>query len=373
MSFKNFFKDLGMILATTIGAGIFVLPYVFHESGWAISLFYLLIFSGLVATVHLLYWRVLVKEDGKKRLLGLIRAKLGKFSFRLSFVSVLGGLIFALVAFLILGGKFLGVVLPGVEENVRILIFWAASSLPLIFSLKRMVGLELLGGILMVVIVGLIFVSALSSPVVTTVKDFDFGNLFLPFGAILFSLAGWTAIEPIYDSYKKHASGMSFAKRGLQFIFATYTAALVYLFFVLAIFNSAREITPDTISGLGNWSSVKLGVLGVFGLFALWTSYLPISREVENLLVRDLKKTRVWSVVTVIFLPLILVFAGLKDFLIIVSVVGGVFLASQYFFIAVVSERVLKPRRLKKFLIYFVAFVFLLGAVYQVVETRLFW
>ncbi|MEK7180826.1 MAG: hypothetical protein AAB738_00640 [Patescibacteria group bacterium] len=366
MSFKNFFKDLGMILATTIGAGIFVLPYVFRESGWVISLFYLLIFSGLVATVHLLYWRVLFKEDGKKRLLGLIKAKLGNFSFGLALVSVLGGLIFALVAFLILGGKFLGVVFPGLGENIGILIFWAASSLPLIFSLKRIVKLELMGGILMVLIVGLIFASALSSPIVTQVKDFDFGNLFLPFGAILFSLAGWTAIEPIYDSYKKHSMGMNFAKRGLQFVFATYAAALVYLFFVLAIFNSASAITPDTISGLGNWSSAKLGVLGVFGLFALWTSYLPIGREVENLLIKDLGKTKFWSLVAVIFLPLILVFAGLKNFLVAVSMVGGIFLASQYFFLAVVSERVLKPRRLKKFLIYLVALVFLLGVVYEI-------
>ena len=366
MNFKNFFKDAGMILATTIGAGVFVLPYVFHESGWAISLFYLLIFSGLVATVHLLYWRVLVKEDGKKRLLGLIKAKLGNFSFKLSFVSVLGGLVFALVAYLILGGKFLGVIIPGVEENIRILIFWAVSSLPLIFSLKRMVGLELIGGIAMVLIVGLIFISALSSPIVTTVKDFDFGNLFLPFGAILFSLAGWTAIEPIYDSYKKHSTGMNFAKRGLQFVFATYAAALVYLFFVLAIFNSAGAITPDTISGLGNWSSAKVGVLGIFGLFALWTSYLPIGREIENLLIKDLGKTKLWSLVAVIFLPLVLVFVGLKNFLVAVSIVGGIFLASQYFFITMVSMKTLRPRRFKRIFIYFVALVFLLGAICEV-------
>lgn len=363
---RSFFKEWGLILATTIGAGVFALPYVFLKAGWLMGFLYLLVFGGLITFAHLLYWRVLVETGKQKRLLGLAREYFGALGFEAAFLAVVGGLVLALVVYLILGSEFLELVWPGFSFSTRVLIFWAVATFPLFFKLNRWTGVEILGGILMVAIVLWIFISASPIQGAANVPSYNLQNLFLPFGVILFSLAGWTAIEPIFDAYRGRSTGLSFKARGWQFAFGTFGAALVSLFFVLAILGSAKEITPDTVSGLTNWPASKLGILGVFGLFAIWTSYLPIGREIENLMVKDLKFSRKLGLGLTAVLPLVLVFLGLKDFLAAVSLVGGVFLAFQYFFLVAVAGKVLSVAGFKKFWFYLAMLVFLLGAGYEI-------
>ncbi len=362
---SRFFKEWGLILATTVGAGVFALPYVFYQAGWVLSLTYLLVLGLLVVLVHWLYFRVLMEVGRRERILGLVKENLGRAGFLLALVSILGGLILALVAYLILGARFLEMVWPGLGDW-GVVVFWLLGSAPLLFSLKKLVGMELWGGFLMVAIVAFIFYQAWPIHAEVSVPNLVRENLFLPFGAILFSLAGWTAIEPIYDSYRGRSIGMGLGVRWWQFTFATYGSALIYLFFVLAILGSAREIVSDTISGLTNWPAWKLQLLGLFGLFALWTSYLPIGREIEGLVVKDFKWSRGFALAAVIFIPILLVFLGLKNFLVIVSLVGGIFLALQYFFLVITGVKVLQFQGFKRAGFYAIALVFLLGAVYEI-------
>ncbi len=367
MSLKIFFQELGLIFSTTVGVGVFALPYIFKEAGWALSVFYLLIFSGLMVAVHIIYWRVLVKTGKTKRLLMLVRENFGSLGFGLGATTIIGGITLAMVAYLILGGHFLRLVFPGMAENLSIIVFWILVSLPLFFKLSRMIGLEVWAGLILAgaVIFLLLEAEPLSTPV--QIQAFSSSNLFLPFGAVLFALAGWTAIEPIYDSSKKRLELTNFKTRIWQFSFATFGAALIYLIFVLAILGSSSSITTDTISGLQNLPGYELAILLVIGIFAIATSYLPFGREFESLAIKDLKFSRLVSLVLVLAVPVGLVFLGLKNFSEVVGLVGGVFLALQYFFIVLVGRKVLEIRGfLKKLGFYSAAAIFLLGAVYEV-------
>ncbi len=366
MKKNSFLSEIGLIFSTTLGAGFFALPFVFLKAGWVLGLIYLLFFSVLITAVHVLYFRVLTETSNGKRLLGLIKEKLGRRSFGVAIFTVLGGLTLALTAYLILGSRFLELIFPSLGFGWALIIFWILGSAPLFLSLKKIIGVELLGGLMMVGIIVYVFLSEWPLEAIRSIPVLSLENIFLPFGVILFSLAGWTAIEPIYENYRGRSTGISFKNRIFQFGLGTFASALVYLFFVLAILSGAKEVTPDTVSGLGNWPDLKIKILGALGILALLTSYWPIAREIENLTVKDLKWKKTLSWMLVIFVPLFLVVLGFRNFLTAVSLVGGVFLATQYFFLVRLGIKTLRVQGFKKFGLYLAGLIFVLGAIYEI-------
>jgi len=361
----RFLKISGIITGTTLGAGVFALPYIFLRSGSTLSFFYLVALGAIIAGAHALYWKTLLAVDGKEHLIGLARNNLGKFWYWSGVFSIVAGLIFALVIYLILGNGFIQLFLPGISPLAALLGFWAISALPLFFREARVLNFELLAIILMVGIILMIFFAALPTrdgfapPVLPTI---DFRTIFLPFGIVLFSLAGWTAIRPLYAS--EGEAGEKKTPVAALFISMFFIAAL-YLMFIWGIFWSAGEITEDTISGLLNWPAWKRGILGILGVFALWTSYLPIGLEARSSLVNDLRIRKPVAFFITIFLPLLLVLGGLDSFLRVVGLAGGVFLAIQYILIGLVAGKVLALRGAAKVFLNILIAVFALAAVYE--------
>ncbi|MEK7212196.1 MAG: hypothetical protein AAB686_00785 [Patescibacteria group bacterium] len=356
---SHFIRIAGLMAATTIGAGLFSLPYVLYKSGWVVSLLYLVLAVGAIVFAHSLYLRTLEGNGGGKHLLGLATEYFGGFGRGFGLLVIVGGLTLALVIYLVLVGEFSEMLFVG-SRNLGLVLFWLAGSLPIIFS-RRTISSELVGAVLMTAIILLVFAgffgsSALNLPVA------DFKNIFLPFGPLLFALAGWTAIEPIFD-YKKQAG---YNRASVAMGVGTIFAAVLYTLFVLGILGSAGSITPDTVGGLSNWAGWKFVLLIILGLFAVWTSYVPIGLEIKNALEKDLSWAKTWSGALVLFLPLALVFLGLRDFIKIVGLAGGVFLGLEYLLILMVSQKALNLRGAKMFLVWLLGIIFLLGAVYEV-------
>ncbi|MEK7077313.1 MAG: hypothetical protein AAB967_03730, partial [Patescibacteria group bacterium] len=274
---------------------------------------------------------------------------------------IVGGLVFALVVYLILGARFVTMLIPGLDSTIALLGFWAISSAPVVLRVRRIAGAELLGAFVMAAIIIFIFLSSDGSappaPPGTTLE-----TLFFSFGPILFALAGWTAVEPIYDLGRGGAP-----RSPLLVLFSgTAIAAALYLAFVFGIFGHAPQITPDTVSGLSGWPAYRVGLLAALGLFAIWTSYVPIGLEIRNALETDLGWRRRASLLFVFAAPLALVALGFNNFFRAVGVAGGVFLGLQYVLILLVAWRALKAKPLLTALIGALAAVFLLGAVYEI-------
>ena len=360
----GFTSGAALLTATTVGAGIFALPYVFSKAGWTTGILYLVVFSVLVVSVHFLYWQVLEKFQEKKRLLALAKTYLGSTGFGIGFLAIVGGLLLVLVVYLILGGRFLTLLFPQLSNASALILFWIFSSVPLILGRRRIVSLEFLGAILMSAIIILIFSAVFSSSRFLSAEHFDLKNLFLPFGPILFALAGWTAVEPVYESYKKSSDNGFNPIAALSV--GTIFSVVLYVMFVLGIFASANVVSSDTISGLIDWPLWKKAALGVLGLFAIWTSYIPIGLEIKNSLKYDLRWKHGASLALVLFLPLLLIYIGLGNFLKVVSLTGGVFLSLQYLLIILVGRRVLILSTPRKLFFKLVSLVFILAAVYEI-------
>ncbi len=360
------FEIAGIVAAATVGDGVFALPYVFYNAGWLTGIFYLLILAGFVITAHVVYLKVLESEGEKQRLFGLAEKYFGKTGFWVGFLAIVIGLLLTLVAYLILGTQFIHLALPGVPLDYGFVVFWLIISIVALSNDKEIRELELVGIGCTSLIIIIIFASAWPNIFFNGVPAVHWQNLFLPFGAVLFSLAGWTSIEPAYEARK----GSSKRKRSpwKALAIGTLFAALLYAMFASGILGSTSSsmITPDTASGLAAWPFWKKDLLAALGLLAVATVYLPISREIKNALEKDLKWPRGSSRPLVVLVPPALILLGVNNFLAVVGLVGGVFLSLQYLLIISVGRRALKLKTGVNVALDIIAIVFIVAAVYSV-------
>lgn len=354
--YKNIILEISLLFATTVGAGVFSLPYIFKEAGFLAGAFYLILLAAIIIGAHYFYFQVLEKtRDEKEGLIGLTGTYFGAGAGQTAFLVVAGGLFLTLVIYLVLGAGFLELLFP--KNLWGIWIFWLIASLPVFFRLKSLKKTEFLATISI-----LILIIYLASTAKFNFGNYNFisvnlKNSFLPFGAVLFSLAGWTAIEPIFAKEKKER------KSSVKLILAagTILSAIFYLVFILVIL-SLRNVGPEALSGL---SASRLQIAAFLGLFLILTSYWPVGLEIKNGLEKDLKWPAFIGDLAVLFLPLVLYFLGLRNFLPLVGLAGGVFLSLQYLLIVLLAKKVLSLNFWQKIFINFSSLIFILGAVYE--------
>lgn len=359
------FKIAGLVAAATVGDGIFALPYIFAQAGWLLCLIYMVALAALVILAHSVYLATLEKVGEKERLLGLARRYLGDGGFWVGFIAIVLGLLLTLLAYLLLGTQFIHLALPMVRERYAFLVFWAFISIPLFLDNRIAADLEFFGITATIIVVSVIFITALPHVAFASVPAINARNLFLPFGVILFSLAGWTSIEPIYEARKK---GSRFSRAWTSLALGTGIAAVLFIMFAAGILGSSSLITPDTASGLAAWPFWKKELLAIMGLIAVGTVYIPISREIRNSLEKDLHWNTIFSRGIIILLPPALIAVGLNNFLAVVGLVGGLFLSTQYLLIVSVARRALALGPVKKFFLDLAALIFILAAVYAVYQ-----
>ena len=112
-----------------------------------------------------------------------------------------------------------------------------------------------------------------------------------------------------------------------------------------------------------NWVLISVGIVGIL---AILSSYATIGLDVYSTLELDLKFSWWPRFAVIVFAPLILYFAGLNNFLGLVSFVGGVFLALEGIFIIWMWLKVTG----KKFSLPIMALllVFVMALVYEIIK-----
>jgi len=364
MGWRALFKSAGLGVAATLGGGIFALPYVIFYAGWFAGIFYFLLFGFLIGTAHTVYFKTLKGEGEKQRLVGLLRRYFGKVGFFVGLGGIVMGLLLALLAFLILGGQFLSVLFPSVPAAVSSFVFWVVAVSPILFKKKGLASLELFGVaifVLMVLVVA--FISLAYGGRNPSNIAGSSNNWFFAFGPVFFAMAGWTAVEPVYEFLKKDNFSV---KEGWIFYLAEVLVILIYVVFVGSVFRLTTAVTPNVVSGLALSNGFLAAFLAAMGCVALLVSYELISLEVLHAIKYDLNFGWISSLLVVVFTPFILLNLGLTNFLSILGVVGGVFIGTQYLAIIEVGRRALNFKGWKNFGLVLVSLIFLLGAVYEV-------
>lgn len=363
--FKNFVLAVSLLAGVIVGAGIFVLPYVFNQVGFGAGLFYLAAFTLVFAVIHLMYAEIIMKTPGREhRFAGYAKYYLGDLGYYLAILTTIIGMFFVLAIYLVLAAEFLPLIgLPG--GWLGILLFWALSSWPIFLNIRDFVILEFLSNLAIFAIIYIMLIIALPQSFQPMLFKPIKGELFfLPFGAIFFSLAGRSAVPEMIEYFRK-AKNFSLSQ---AIIWGTVVSALVYVVFIYAVLAlSNGAVSEDAISGLKKISPFIFTLLTAIALMNLWNSYPVIGIDVKESLQLDLGMKRWLACALILLVPPLIYFLGFQKFFPLVNLSGGLFLGLEGIFIVLMWKK-LTRQPTWEWLAWILIAVFSIAIGYQIYE-----
>jgi len=160
---NGFLLALSTLVGTIIGAGIFGLPYVVSKAGIIPSIFYFVVLGGIVLLLHLMFGEIALRTSAKHRLIGYANIYFGDWAKKLVTVSTIVGIVGALLAYIILAGDFLQIILSpivSVSSVTLSLVFWAALSVFVLRGIQAIAKMEFFMNIALFLVIGVIFIFA---------------------------------------------------------------------------------------------------------------------------------------------------------------------------------------------------------------------
>lgn len=373
---NSFVLALSTLVGTIVGAGIFGLPYVISKSGVLPAVFYFLLIGGAVMVLHLLFGEVCLRTNEKHRLIGYSEMYLGKLGKRLVVVSTLFGFLGILLVYIILGGKFLAIALApffSLSDTNASFLFWIVFSFFILQGIQLIAKAEFFMNLLLLFFGIIMFVFAFPHVRSINLPLIESSNIFLPYGVILFSLLGWAAIPEIADLFKSKKE-----KRNLDNVIV-WTFAIVIVFYLAFSFIvagvSGQNTSPNTLDGLVPFLGQNIVIIGaLFGLVALASSFLILGNYLKNSLRYDLKLPYTASAGIAVFVPFLVYFAGIRDVISVMGILGAVLGAIEGIIIILIFKKAKTKGkrtpeynvRFPKILLLFVALILVLGAAAEI-------
>lgn len=340
--YKNIILPASILAGTVIGAGMFSLPFVFNQVGFSTGLFYLAFFSLFYIWIYFLYAEVILNTAGEHRFVGYAKIYLGNLGFWLALLLGLLEIFFVLTIYLILSPSFFNLIYSS-NSLYYLLFFWFLGSAAAVFSTRRIAFLEFLivaGMVAIIALVGWLGIGNFSFPE-APFQNLNFWSWPLV-GPILFALSGALVVPEVVSYFRE--SKMSLARLKLSLALGGILPAVAYLIFIIGILGLSGAVSEDAVSGLiGRTPDLILGLLGTLGLLSLISSYIAIGLNARRILEYDLSLSKNWSKLIIVFLPIILYFLGLQNFIYAVTLVGLIFLPLEIVFIILMW---LKARRM---------------------------
>lgn len=368
---KNFYSATAVLIGTIVGVGIFGIPYTVARSGFALGLFFLAVLGLVFLLLHLFYGEIVLRTLGKHRFVGYAQIYLGKWGKRLtSFTSIFINY-GALLAYMIVGGKFLEIIFGGSEFNWS-LIFFIVCSLAIFFGLRVIVKIELFMSLFLIITIFLIFIKGWPAIDLNNLSTLDWKYFFLPYGVILWAIGGLAAIPEMKEVFKENYK--SFKK---AIIVGTLLPVLLYVIFVLTVVGvTGSKTSPEAINGLvGSLGSSTVVLGAVFGLLAVTTSFLVIGLSLKKIFWYDYGANKHVSWVLTCLVPVVAFLLHWRDFIVVIGFLGailggldGILLILIYRKAKKIGQR--KPEyslKIPSFVYYSIIFVFSLGIIYQII------
>ena len=321
---RNFYYPLSVLIGTIVGAGIFGLPYAFAKAGFGIGLLFLFFLAIATLILHLSYGEVVLRTSQKHRLVGYVAMYLGPRWKQIAGIVAVLGMYGALLAYTILGGEFLDIIFPFIPSLTPFhfsLIFFVLASLGVFTDIRTVARVEFLMVFFLIGVILFLFLRSIPELKPMNFLGLDAKNAFLPYGVILFSLAGGAAIPELRD-----VIGGKSTKFKKVIIFGTLIPAVLYLVFAVSVVGTSGSGTSEeAFRGLLPWFGSFVTFIGaLFGVVAVFTSFLVIGINLKKVFWYDYGIPKILSWVLASGVPLILFIAGLQSFIRIIALAGAV-------------------------------------------------
>lgn len=339
---KNFLFATAVLMSTIVGVGIFGLPYSGAQSGFLIAAVFLFALTLIMIFLHLLYGEIVSRTKEKHRLAGYAGHYLGRWGKRIVASSIIISFYGSLLAYIIIGGNFLHTIfssLINVPSIVFNLIFFVIGAIVIYFGIRLIAELDFLMGIFLILIVLLIFYFGLPQIDINNLKTINLNNFFLPYGAILYALAGATAIPEIKEIFSQN--GKRYKK---AIILGTLIPAVLYFIFMATVIGlTGSQTSAEAIQGLIDLLGKKIILPGaLFGFLATISSFFVVGLSLKKTFWYDFKINKNLSWLLVCSVPLILFILGFRAFIPIIVILGGLMGAIEGTAIILIYKKVKK-------------------------------
>jgi len=341
--------SIATIAGTAIGVGIFSLPYLAAKTSFWLIVGYFCVLGLLVTIVQLFFGELALATPDFKRLPGFAQFYLGKWGKRVATFTSILGTFGAILAYLIVGGEFMGTLLSpylGIQNPLFYTVaYFLIGALLILFGIKVIAQIEFLGVVSFFWVLLVIFTK--SGPLInpeyflSSFNDIHLSNFFLPYGAVLFSLWGAALIPEVEEMLNED-------KKLLKFIIpaATIVPVVIYLFFIYLILGITGPATTESaLTGLKEFLSTDLVVLTLaLGVITTFTSFISLGLTLKRIFRYDLGMGNIAAWALTCFPPLIIFLLGLKSFITVISLGGGIMLGLDGILILVMYNKYLKDK-----------------------------
>lgn len=366
---KNFWLAVFSLVGTTVGAGIFSLPYAFFKAGFIIAFLEFIFLLGVVLLIQLIFGEVVLKIRGKKRFISYAEEYLGKRWKLPVTTSVIFGGIGVLLVYIILAGYFLSFI---INQNIFFssLIFFAVWFLLILAKPKMFGGIEFIFGFFVILITVLISSFNIGYINIGNFGGFSIKDIFLPYGVILFAISGYYVIPEMEDILGRDKKKMKKA-----IIYGTLIPVIIYIFFVLIVLGVSGDLTSqDAISGFSTALNSRTILLfgSILGLLAVTEASLSQGVYIKETFLYDLRINKWLSWLITGAAPLTLFLLGARNLVAVIGIVGALFFAFHAVVILLIHKKLksseMKPvyeMDLPNFMYYSIILFVILGAIVE--------
>src|SRR3989344_9106631 len=340
---KNFWLAVFSLVGTTVGAGIFSLPYAFAKTGFFLGFIEFAVLVSVVLLIQRMLGEITLRTEDKKRLAGITDNYLGSFWGNLVMASVLLGGAGTLLVYIILGGSFFSLLteLDIFWSSMAFFAFWFTAILA---RPKNFGKMEFYVSSSVIFIIVLIAAFNFGDINFNNFRGTDIKNFLTPYGVILFAMTGYTVIPKMEDllGANKHK-----LKKAIKY--GTLIPALVYLLFVFVIVGVSGKLTSeDAIFGFSQAlnSSFIMYVGALLGLLAVSGAAISFGIYFRETLWYDLKlnKNIAWLITGLV--PFSLFIFGARNVIPVINIVGALFFGFQAFVILLIYKKIKKSENI---------------------------
>ena len=372
---KNFWFGVATLVGGTIGVGVYGMPFAFQKAGFLVGFLFLAGLGGLMLLTNLLYGEIILRTEGRHQLIGYTHKYLGRIAAKINLCTGMLGSYGALIGIVIISGGFLSNIFAAwfrVSPAGWSAVFIVVTSIFIFRGLRTVSRIDFFMMFIfaaVVLAIGLWGAGRLQADNFTwAIGDF----WFLPFGVIMFALNGISGV-PLA---REVLVGREGKLRGAIFAGTLIPVVFYLIFTAIVVGVSGDSTSPDAISGLAFPLGAGMVLVGsLLGFMTSTTIFLNLGTSLKESFQQDFRFKHRWAWLLTVLPPYFLYLSGIRNFIDIISLVGGVAVSIEMvILIFMYASARKKGERMPEYsirlplpLLYLMMLIFAAGAVYTVI------
>ncbi len=316
------------LVGTIVGAGILAIPYVVAQSGFLLGFIITVVLGLSLLLLNLMTGEVVLRTKKQHQLTGYAERYLGLAGKRLMMFSMVFGIYGALTAYLIGEGETLKALFGWGHPLWYSLIFFGLAFFVIYQGVKAAGKVDLILIILLLTIVAVIGIFSYKNIVLENLTYFNWTKFFVPYGVILFALAGITSIPEMQEVVGEQKKKMKKA-----IIIGSVIPIILYILFAFIVvgvigLHNFEVLQPNeriATVALSIYSSPIFGILAnCIAVLSMFTSFLSLSIALIEMYEYDYVLPHTSALVLTFSIPLLITLLKLSTFITIIALTGAV-------------------------------------------------